>query len=789
MPGRGEDEDRVRFPPVSPAAQELLPHGTRDPACPVQQFQSFQKVRCSKCDHEASNSHTLREHRRKEHGEPSRRTAGWVMRQTSGFSEPKTPEDEEPPPSASCGFCPRVFTSFGALRRHWIRDHPQETGYEDFKAKSLDEREDFVRSRIEHDPSAFTTPLVLDESRQNTKFRLLQNTYSFAINEVGLEAAQMGYGVEMIAGVLRWVVAKAKDAVQPNERSLIGFTLDAACLDSSVVTGFTRVENFSADQLIEQVYALGTSDKHIELDDSLSIRVDVLNLDLDEGLFGVLDGLSRLEQLMRLTSVYGRVNVVNSHDCGPVAFALSQLKNEYGSKWRLKSAFKYCKLDGFVPGGEGLLRKVRRSRDLFDKTMEVVRLFEPEFDFSEPQGVAFLERLQEHMESLDPPQQLVCYEDQRFDKPLFAGTTIRPVKQRVHLLYLPSVQHICFVAEPEKLFRGLLCEDCLVIQRWRSKEEHRCRAPGSGKPCYKCGQDICDKKADQQPFSRVCPECSTYFTSRRCYNLHLLGAPERCASHATCEKCLLIVRRAALRSPTLKDHGCLEYKCKYCKELFRADDPEPHLCQVQPPSETELGGSGPGQPPPSFFRVYFDLETVKRGKDGHLEPYLLSAVFVCSDCVADVADPGLWRQEYPCCGKRKRLYWFEEGIRQFLLDTFGAPMQGPKQNRRKKGVCVAFNCRNFDGYFLISRLLSANASVAKTVLAGNRLMTTTFRGVKVKDLNLYCQVRSEYILLSLTQSVVSREAWRRCHDRSGWRALCGKASSPTPSPTLSPLRR
>ena len=152
-----------------------------------------------------------------------------------------------------------------------------------------------------------------------------------------------------------------------------------------------------------------------------------------------------------------------------------------------------------------------------------------------------------------------------------------------------------------------------------------------------------------------------------------------------------VVKRESLGSTALQQHGCLEYKCKYCKESFRVDAEVPHLCQVQPPTERELGGASPGQPQPSFFRVFFDLETVRRSSDNQLVPYLLCAVFVCSKCVADVEDPSHWRPVYECCGKRKRIYWFEEGLRSFLSDVYGG------RKDMKRGILAAYNARNFDG--------------------------------------------------------------------------------------------
>lgn len=52
--------------------------------------------------------------------------------------------------------------------------------------------------------------------------------------------------------------------------------------------------------------------------------------------------------------------------------------------------------------------------------------------------------------------------------------------------------------------------------------------------------------------------------------------------------------------------------------------------------------------------------------------------------------PESWKEEYECCGIRKRIYWGEDGIQLFLRHTFFS-------NRKdmKRGISVAYNFRSF----------------------------------------------------------------------------------------------
>ena len=70
-----------------------------------------------------------------------------------------------------------------------------------------------------------------------------------------------------------------------------------------------------------------------------------------------------------------------------------------------------------------------------------------------------------------------------------------------------------------------------------------------------------------------------------------------------------------------------------------------------------------------------------------LTPYLVCAIRVCSVCEGDFLDPASWKETYRCCGQRRRSYFFESGLRTFLLDTF-SPRKG-----MKRGIAIAFNLR------------------------------------------------------------------------------------------------
>lgn len=650
-----------------------------------------------------------------------------------------------------CPFCDKSFRSPTYLRGHWRRRHGSEIGYDVFHPLTTDEKEKFIQENIRRRPKLFITPLLKVSSFENPKFKLNQNVFKFAFNEIGLETAKLGYGSELITSVFTYLVKEIKK--KSKEKSYIGLSLDADCLDSPLLIGFTQAKDFSVDQLLHAIFALGTSDKHIELDSSLTMKVDTLNLEPPGHMtFGGKAPLSRLEAVARRNFVYGWASVCAPFDCALVAFVLSQLKREYGSQYQRKTEFTRIKLTNFGLSLSELQKRetlTRPSQKLFTAVAVLKAHFSDKYSFQRALGRDFLERLQRHMENcIDAPQQLVVYKDEEWDAPIFSGETLRPVEDRVYFLYLAN-SHICFLAEPEKFFAATLWDCCLTISK---SEYHDC--PSKERFCHKCATRKC---WDSTESNVICPLCQTHFNREECYNLHARGSPSRCETHATCLKCMALKRRQDWGSSQLVKHRCLEYRCKYCNENFKADDEEAHLCVSQPPRASRLGGKE------EFFRVYYDMETCVRGPDNRLVPYLVSAIFVCSFCEQDIENPKSWLTRYDCCGQRKRLYWFQDGLQSFLRDVFG----GARKDL-KRGVCLAYNmryslnsflsrfiwslCRNFDGYFLLSQLLDAKAPVKKVVIAGNRLMTISFNGVQVKDFNLFCQVCIQSLGFSFFQS-------------------------------------
>lgn len=238
------------------------------------------------------------------------------------------------------------------------------------------------------------------------------------------------------------------------------------------------------------------------------------------------------------------------------------------------------------------------SRKLFKAVALLMDEFREHFSFHSPVGEDFLLRLQEHMDKLKEPQQLIVYKDHDFKKPFFAGEIIRRVKDRVYLLCLEN-SHMCFLAEPAKFFTARLWDCCLKVSRGSS---HSC---GVYRFCWKCGTRDCwgSPENNSDGSGKVtdcsCIDCGTTFSRRSCYYLHTMRSPSHCDSHATCEKCMTVVQREGLRKSELMKHQCLGYKCKYCRESFSADDDEPHLCVYQTPSESQLGGNKA-----KFFRVH-----------------------------------------------------------------------------------------------------------------------------------------------------------------------------------------
>lgn len=210
-----------------------------------------------------------------------------------------------------CPFCDKVFSSPVLMRGHWRRRHGGEIGYDIFHRSSSDEKERFVREHIRTRPRAFITPLLMTSSFKNEKFKLTQNAFNFSFNDIGMEAAKMGYGSEMVSSVFTYIVEEIKKACKPNQRSYMGFAIDADCLDTPLLVGFSRAQDFSSEQLLNAIFALGTSDKFIELDSNLTIKVDTLNLDLPGTIrFGAVTprlatAMNRLETMARKESVYG----------------------------------------------------------------------------------------------------------------------------------------------------------------------------------------------------------------------------------------------------------------------------------------------------------------------------------------------------------------------------------------------------------------------------------------------------------------------------------------------------
>ena len=323
-------------------------------------------------------------------------------------------DDSEEPASHKCVFCTEGFSSPHQLRDHWMAAHPVETGHQALSSQTLKEREDFVRSNLHENPQRFILPLAHEDSTMNKKFNLVQASYRLAFNALGLEAIRLSYGQELMAAVFTYLTAKLKEEVKADARSYIGFTITADCLstplqvsllselvlfhESYFQTPFCQAKDFDADQLLELIFALGTSDKHIEADANLFIKVTTLGLHPPPELrFGVLNArfecsFSRLEALARKREVFGVNSVLRSHDCALAALGLDQLKRKYGAKYHQSAVFRGTKLFNFeqlTSKTASARRRVRPHRELVAEVAKLLTVFEGRFNFYKPQEKTF----------------------------------------------------------------------------------------------------------------------------------------------------------------------------------------------------------------------------------------------------------------------------------------------------------------------------------------------------------------------------------------------------------------
>ena len=387
---------------------------------------------------------------------------------------------------------------------------------------------------------------------------------------------------------------------------------------------FTRAQDFSSSQLLEAVYALGTSDKYLEADDQLHIRLDTLNLEPPSELtFGVIQprfaaSFSRLEALARKREVYGWSNCLRKYDCGLVSFALDQIKRRHGRHYTQLPVFKSAKLTNFELTEAELRQRPLRTRkrahkDLVKETCRLLTVFGDRFTFMKPEGEAFLKALQEHMGTLSPPQQLVVFRDPDYAVPIFAGPDLRPLADRTYFI-LTEHQHMCLMANPVSFFTNSRLWDCCLeaTPAAKAKEGHQCKS--RRRWCHRCGGDGECRTSPKLVKPLTCPDCAGYFERRNCWLMHCQGRPTRCSTHATCGRCLTVQPREEIGAKELRAHDCLSYTCRHCRGTFQAVGIDRHFCVYQRPNQRKLGGwtwketpDGPEPVKPAFFRVYFDM--------------------------------------------------------------------------------------------------------------------------------------------------------------------------------------
>jgi hypothetical protein len=440
---------------------------------------------------------------------------------------------------------------------------------------------------------------------------------------------------------------------------------------------------------------------------------------------GHTDGaLNAVEKLMRKRYVYSFPRVLADFDCALTALALALLHRELLAEEKVYTkhpVFRSCTHATFTsrkPHGE-LLRRVRWLYELFS----------PQFDLSQEQDGTLLQAVQDYLNGLTDPLQLLVFDEEMGKEAAFEGEPLRPKASRVYFYRLR--RHLFFLSEPEKFFDRAICSSCTALTP-RCTGRHYCVV---ARFCLKCNTNQCwltkkEQANGGEAFSHLCDACNTLFVRHRCFLLHSSGRyPFRCHTHKTCPRCLRIVEREKLRSHTLLPHKCLVYTCRYCKDEFPApgNGGEKHFCLVQKPKARDLGTLEA-----AFSRCYFDLETVQRGEERNLVPYLCTAVFCCSYCLDDFEKPSDWKKAYPCCGQRIRVYWFQEGFFRFVREVFGG---GRKDVKR--GVAFAFNLRSFDGIFLLRILTLNNVPMKHLTLQGDRILTLEVNGIQVLKITYY----------------------------------------------------
>ena len=651
-------------------------------------------------------------------------------------------EEESPLP---CPYCAGIMGSGSSLRDHIMRDHPSEVGGKSsphvaipHAAKNLE----FYKLKIETDPLYFLHPVEERGRKYNLKFDKTQLKYSFRFNEESFTFVRMGFGETLMEHVFSALIQKFKSTVETIERGVcyVGLTLDAPdTLENPIHVPFTRVDQLSHHQLIQQIARVMSSFRELPLDQSLTLEATFIGCRLPNITFGSVSSRSNewsesFRIMWHRRGLYSCYHAVKPYDCALSALALYEAHESMGKSFYWSSLFRKCRRVVIPSAGgdharisvEELRREFPVPRRIRNRVLELMQkeLFSV-FDFNESQGIGLLEAIQKHLDDLIEPKQLIVFDSLEAREPIFSGSIVRPIRSRVYLLC--KSEHVWYMSKAEMTMRKSACDSCcaMIPRRGAWAGSHTCARLGVR--CRRCGYLGCWMTPKIPGFYITCESCLIVFQSRVCLGNH---RNRKCALYRKCVSCGRIMRRNKPGSAELVKHQCLSYSCKHCRKDFQIDAVEPHYCTLQKPREDQLGNSG------KFFRCYFDIETAQRGEENRLVPYFLSAVFLCSDCEGDVEAYPSWSKEYPCCGERIRTYAHRKGVGKFLVDLLR-----PREDGMKRGIAMAYNLRGFDAYFIL-RILFANAiPVTGLIVVGHRLLSFTCFGVQFKDLNLYVQGR------------------------------------------------
>jgi hypothetical protein len=260
-----------------------------------------------------------------------------------------------------------------------------------------------------------------------------------------------------------------------------------------------------------------------------------------------------------------------------------------------------------------------------------------------------------------------------------AGNTIiypsQPNVEKVKriYLYLHSNHYDVITSMPAFLSRGYFCHVCR--KSYDKTVDHLCDTQ-----CKMCRGLNC-----LWGDSRDCQDCGRMFKSEECYARHKepvdSGGQSVCQQVKRCQRC-----GKSLRVHLLRDHLCLQTKCKTCGKIV--DNKDTHYCYMTKPEEKEGGEEE------SYDQLFFfDYEC--RQETGVHEPNL---------CIVHNEQGDEW-----CFSGESTNVDFCEWL-------------FTKEHRNC--VFIAHNFQGYDGYF-IQNFLCENGVKYDVIMSGAKIVTLT----------------------------------------------------------------